>query len=237
MSSFIKLKQSTDEFFQRHWSSASLPCQRPDWKVWENFLYGSVPNHDLGGCYVLFSGDELLYVGLGASRGGGPYPNHGISRRLTKHVIESDPQRGGDRSRLREPWNNVNAIFTIGFPNECAYLAAALEAFLIRELNPPSNIYGRSSTREVDMDLKTRLDKEIKLRKIRPKGIRFSVAAFEALDKDGLITRAAGGPGGLVEWALNVPWYSENIYAWCDPSFAGEYELPRLGDFPSTPSA
>lgn len=117
----------------------ALSLQRPGWKTWEPFLYGSVPSHDLGGCYALFSENELLYIGLGASKGGGLYPDHGISRRLMAHVIASDRQRGQQWSKLRESWGSVTSIRTIGFPNDFSYMAAALETFLIRELNPPRN--------------------------------------------------------------------------------------------------
>ena len=76
------------------------------------------------------------------------------------------------------------------------------------------------------MNLKAELDTEISKRSTRPKGIRFGLSAFHELEKDVHITRGSGGPGGLVEWASNVPWYSKDIYAWCDPSFQGEFELP-----------
>jgi len=76
------------------------------------------------------------------------------------------------------------------------------------------------------MDIKSKLDKEISQRDIRPRGIRFGVTAFNDLESTGDITRGAGGPSVLEEWASNIPWYSSDIYAWCDPSFNGDYELP-----------
>ena len=139
MTDFSALDEATNTFFRKHWSVSELSSQLPEWKVWREFLYGSVPNYDVGGCYALFAESELLYVGLGASKGGGLYPNHGISRRLMAHVIVSDRQRGPNWSKLRDSWSNVTDIHTIGFPNEVGYLAAALESFLIRELNPPRN--------------------------------------------------------------------------------------------------
>ena len=139
MNDLARLEQATAEFFRRHWHEETLSIQRPDWKNWDKFLNGSVPNYDLGGCYSLFSGLDLLYIGLGASKGGGIYTDHGLSRRLMAHVIASDQRRGREWSKLREAWNSVTSIQTIGFPNEFSYLAAALETFLIRELNPPRN--------------------------------------------------------------------------------------------------
>jgi hypothetical protein len=76
------------------------------------------------------------------------------------------------------------------------------------------------------MNLKDSLDAEISKRTTRPKAIRFGLSAFQELENAGHIIRGSGGPGGLVEWATNVPWYSKDIFAWCDPSFQGEYELP-----------
>jgi hypothetical protein len=139
MSDFSSLAEATHTFFGRHWSVEACPSQLPEWKSWSEFLYGSVPNYDMGGCYALFANSELLYVGLGASKGGGPYANHGISRRLMAHVLASDRHRGASWSKLRDPWGDVTALYTIGFPNGVAYLAAALESFLIRELDPPRN--------------------------------------------------------------------------------------------------
>ena len=60
----------------------------------------------------------------------------------------------------------------------------------------------------------------------RPRGIRFSVESFKWLFEKGHISPGSGGPLGLVEWVTNVPWYDGNIFAWCDPSFDGVFELP-----------
>lgn len=116
-----------------------MSCQRPHWKNWDEFLFGSVPNYELGGCYALFSESGLQYVGLGASKGNVLYPEHGISRRLMAHVLKSDRPRGKQWSQLRESWSSVTSILTIGFSNDYSYMAAALETFLIRELDPPRN--------------------------------------------------------------------------------------------------
>lgn len=76
------------------------------------------------------------------------------------------------------------------------------------------------------MDLNELLQAEITKSARRPKGIRFGYQAFLDLEAEGHITRGSGGPVGLVEWATNVPWYASDIYAWCDPTLDGSFELP-----------
>jgi hypothetical protein len=132
------LTATTAEFFDKHWNSASLGTP-PVWERWKTFLVGPVPNYQYGGCYALFSESELIYVGLGASRGGGRYPQHGISRRLMANVLRSDSANGPYNSRLREEkYPETTAIWTLGLPSY-EYLAAALESFLIRSLSPRRN--------------------------------------------------------------------------------------------------
>lgn len=132
------LTANTGEFFSLHWQSQKLG-DPPAWKKWEPFLFGSVPNRELGGCYALFAGDKLIYVGLGVSRGGGIYPECGISRRLMSHVYCSAPERGSGWSRLRKKWTHVSEIRTIGFSSATVYLAPALENYLIRAIPELSN--------------------------------------------------------------------------------------------------
>jgi|APEBP8051072661_1049379.scaffolds.fasta_scaffold01821_4 hypothetical protein len=76
------------------------------------------------------------------------------------------------------------------------------------------------------MNLNDEIQAALNSRPAHPKGIRLSVSAFQELERGGFITRGSGGPLGLVEWATNVPWYSKDIFAWCDPSFQGQFELP-----------
>ncbi|MCW5581097.1 MAG: hypothetical protein KIS72_07145 [Luteimonas sp.] len=131
------LEEKTAEFFERHWARSILGLP-PKWKGWDTFLQGSVPNFRCGGCYAIFFESELAYIGLGASRGGGIYPSHGISRRLMAHVLRSDPEQGVGYSKLLDEWADATNIYTIGMPNT-EYLAAALETYLIREISPPRN--------------------------------------------------------------------------------------------------
>lgn len=140
------LKTKTDEFFRRHWpqhsgdDSLALPPEWIDGWQWQ----GSVPYHDRSGVYALLTASgEVVYIGLGASNGAGRYPKHGLSRRLSAHVIMVDPVMGQGFYRPRPKWSDITSIATIGFPDHYSYLSAALEDFLIAEVRPRRNIMKR----------------------------------------------------------------------------------------------
>ena len=126
-----QLKAATESFFDMHWNADAIGAQPPAWDGWVEFK-GSAPNYQLGGCYALFSGDALEYIGLGTSRGGGLYCDHGISRRLGSHVYRLDKERGPGWLKLRPGWESITSINTIGFQTQHSHLATALEAYLIR---------------------------------------------------------------------------------------------------------
>lgn len=138
MTGFDDLIKHTDEFFKRHWNISSgheLPAWKNGWQ-WQ----GSVPYHDKGGVYALFDSQKnIMYIGLGASRGSGIYQEHGISRRLLAHVIATDKTKGKGCYAPKKAWYDVTDIAAIGFPKEYTYLAPALEDYLIGELNPARN--------------------------------------------------------------------------------------------------
>lgn len=136
-----KLITKSSEFFTRHWGSET---QSPEWDfswAWS----GAVPNYKLGGLYALFRGDELKYIGLGNSRGGGIYQQRGISRRLEKHVLSIAPKEHPSGYVPQPRWADigVDKVATIGFPAELSYLAPALEDYLIGELDPIENTIRR----------------------------------------------------------------------------------------------
>lgn len=139
MANYDDLISSSNVFFKIHWATTHLgtpPEWRNDW-AWE----GSVPHHDKGGVYALFDkNSDVIYVGLGASRGGGIYKEHGIARRLLSHVIKRDPEKGTGYYIPKEKWSEVYFIGAIGFSDEYTYLAPSLEDFLIRKISPPRNI-------------------------------------------------------------------------------------------------
>lgn len=131
------LESNTKEFFRLHWGGQQ---EMPAWEFGWDWC-GSVPNYKLGGVYALFSKESLLYVGLGASRGGGIYTDHGLSRRLLAHVLQVAPANSGVSYVPHERWQaaSVDMVATIGFPQELNYLACALEDYLISRLSPPEN--------------------------------------------------------------------------------------------------
>jgi len=138
MATIVDILTHTDAFFEMHWpknSAVSMPSWKTNWS-WS----GSVPYHDKGGVYALIDGDgEVVYIGLGASRGGGLYKDHGISRRLLAHVIKTCKEKGRGHYEPRQKWAEVWDIGAVGFPREFAYLAPALEDYLIWKVAPSRN--------------------------------------------------------------------------------------------------
>lgn len=143
------LRTRTRTFFKRHWND-ELHSQ-PDWQVWE--LSSPLPEGELGhwhsknmgGCYAVFAGDKLVYVGLALTPGWNPKEGQrqkGILDRLKRHVIERSGQvdsynlKETTRSRwdlsdlVKYPVETIQ-IHVIAFPERYRYLAAALETFLI----------------------------------------------------------------------------------------------------------
>lgn len=78
----------------------------------------------------------VTYVGLGVSRGGGIYRARGISARLNTYsrYVDGDYQPVDPHLKAAS-----GRVCTIGFEIKDAYLACALEAYLIRELKPVFN--------------------------------------------------------------------------------------------------
>lgn len=132
------IENATDKFFSMHWDKSS-EAQPYKWKydwAWE----GSVPYHDKPGVYALIDASgSVIYIGLGASKGGGLYKEHGISRRLLSHVICTDQDKGRGYYKPKDNWKEVVSIAAIGFPVQFSYLAPALEDYLIGEFNPHRN--------------------------------------------------------------------------------------------------
>ena len=135
VSTKCQLIKSTNLFFTRHWSEEiSAPIWDFSWR-----FQGAIPNYLLGGVYALLRGEEVVYLGLGISKGGGIYKDRGISRSLQSHVYKRDDTPTG--YTLKPHWRDkgITTVATLGFDQDRSYLAPALENFLINSLRPSSN--------------------------------------------------------------------------------------------------
>jgi|TARA_R110002072_G_C7942579_1_gene532622 hypothetical protein len=137
------IKAVSDEFFRRHWPSSTV--EMPRWNdPWD--LVGTLPGHNKQGVYLLLGEhDEVLYIGVGASLGGGKYTGYGLGSRTGQYFRMAQGQRGipvKDRQYVpKKKWaeRGVSQVITLGFHQDYAYLAYGLEAFLLREIETPYN--------------------------------------------------------------------------------------------------
>ena len=132
------LLSETDKFFTLHWPSDVFGIQ-PKWSETWGFV-GSIPNVGNTGCYALFSNEKLLYIGLSEDT---------IANRTAAYTrVATGGHSVPTKNRPYVPsegWSEkgLTHIVTIGFPEKARYLAAALEAYLIKALQPPENIHGK----------------------------------------------------------------------------------------------
>lgn len=136
---FNDLVEKTNQFFEKYWN---VEDPTPQWsEPWE--FNGTIPNHDQKGCYALFEGDNLVYIGLAIGfNGKGLYEGHGIGSRLQRVWRRNSKMN----SRDYEPgqgYEGITSLRTIGFGVDKSEghfpLAAALEVFLIIHLKPRRN--------------------------------------------------------------------------------------------------
>lgn len=137
------VKAAADEFFSRHWPVSEL--RKPEWNQPWNMV-GTLPGHHMQGIYLLLGkSDEVLYIGVGASLGGGKYVGHGLGSRTSRYVRMGKEQRKVPvEKRVYVPsviWaeRGLSKIITLGLSQDYAYLAYGLEAFLLREIETPYN--------------------------------------------------------------------------------------------------
>lgn len=131
------LKVLTTEFFSLHWNEAKISELLPEWSDRWTFT-GNLPNYNKQGVYSFVSSDDMVtYVGVASARGGGPYKGHGLGARIGNayvRVVSEGLFRPID-ARLED----AGGLVTIGFEPEQAYLANALELFLIGRLDTQHN--------------------------------------------------------------------------------------------------
>jgi len=129
------LQKVTESFFNLYWNKSF--GQYPQWSSHWDFN-GTIPNNTMRGCYALFNKEEVIYIGVGVGKSFGSYHGSGLGDRL-KRYWKVNKIDSGNQYVATDDWSNVTCIITIGFEEKHYPLAAALEIFLIRELNPPQN--------------------------------------------------------------------------------------------------
>ena len=148
-----KVEEATKVFLELHWDRERLSIvELPDMWAPYNFV-GTVKYGDQQGCYALMKNHEVIYIGLGASRGGGIYEGAGIGARLNNHILSWDKTKPASIIeriyRPQERWTGITRIYTFGFPPGYGYLACSLEAYLISRLEPVDNITKTSNAKRI----------------------------------------------------------------------------------------
>ena len=138
-----KMKRETIRFFELHWNKEAHRKTYPVWKAWH--FHKTIPNHDKRGCYAIFEGEQLEYIGIASGRSTKRYHGHGLGDRLKVYyrVDKAKNEELGIRKveerYYKSVWEGVTEIWTIGLLEDVGYLAAALEIYLIPRLGPPRN--------------------------------------------------------------------------------------------------
>ena len=125
----LQLEKFTEKFFDMYWKEEFV--QRPTWSIEWKFV-GEVPNRTKKGCYALFEGEDVAYIGLAI--GEGKKDDGGIGQRVGNYWKKGGKQYAP--TAVNEKW--LTSIRTISF-EEHFYLAAALEVFLIKQMSPKMN--------------------------------------------------------------------------------------------------
>jgi len=130
------LEELTEDFFAKHWNVDLIDLAPPVWsKLYE--FDGSLPNYDKQGVYCFVKSGEITYIGVGASSNGkGKYAGHGLGKRFQSYSRVRNGRHMPIDPRLIE----AGAMLTIGFEPEHAYLAYALEMYLLSKIETKYNI-------------------------------------------------------------------------------------------------
>ncbi len=135
MITFCDLERETKVFFDLYWKQEY--GQRPSWSGHWVFE-GTIPQNDKRGCYALFTGYDIIYIGIGIGRSTDFYRGAGLGDRL-KNYWRVNKNNPGKNYQPRDNWKEVTSIITIGFGEDHFPLAAALKVYLIGKLNPRRN--------------------------------------------------------------------------------------------------
>lgn len=131
-----ELRQATCDFFHLFWNDVN--GQPPEWSEHWNFR-GTIPNHDKRGCYALFTGNEIVYIGCGLGKSSEPYIGCGLGDRLKNYWTVSKELKANQEYVPSTNWPTLTSIATIGFNETQFPIAASLEIYLIQKLKPIKN--------------------------------------------------------------------------------------------------
>ena len=130
------LVQETEKFFNHYWNISKE--EPPFWSERWDFN-SSIPNNEKRGCYALFNGQELIYIGVGIGKSFGKYLGSGLGVRLKRYWKVNKDQNSDVKYMPTDDWLELTSLMTIGFEEKDYPLAAALEIYLINKLNPLRN--------------------------------------------------------------------------------------------------
>jgi hypothetical protein len=140
------LEKATADFFDLYWDERRVGHPRPTWSAWR--LAGVPGEAAKAGCYAIFSGRDLLYVGVAVTEGkhsATKGKKYGLLNRLERHVIRKAGR--GLTSYVPAPnkpqWKEITEIKLLGFPDDHRHMAAALELYLIKRLDTMVNAQSR----------------------------------------------------------------------------------------------
>jgi len=137
------LNEATSTFLELHAKSTKVAEWSEPWR-----FKGEIPNQAKQGVYAFLNTDqEVVYIGVGASKGDGIYEGAGLGRRLgrvwKKHTTTPTDVDGVKLYEPTDKYTYVDSIITFAFDIQEWYLAYALEYYLISELRPEKNKLGK----------------------------------------------------------------------------------------------
>lgn len=130
-----ELIECSNQFFSLHWNAEAIGSNPPQWS--ERYTFeGSLPNHEKQGVYAFVTKEnEVTYIGVGTSKGNDRYRGHGLGKRFQAYTKMLNDAHTPTDERLVE----AGGMVTIGFNIEQAYLANALELYLLGRLKTKYN--------------------------------------------------------------------------------------------------
>jgi len=135
MITFSDLQRETKVFFDLYWKNEY--GQHPTWSGhW--IFEGTIPQNNKRGCYALFTGFDIIYIGVVIGKSTDFYRRTGLGEQL-KNYWRVNKDNPGKNYQPRDNWKEVTSLITIGFGEDHFPLAAALEVYLIGKLNPSRN--------------------------------------------------------------------------------------------------